>query len=85
MVLAKTYVGRERTNENTNGLLREYFAKGKPIDEISCKQVQQIYDGTVKNLAHFSKVSVATIGMITHQAVIRLNSVSIPTHCQLRI
>lgn len=32
------------SNENTNGLLREYFAKGRPIDGISCEQVQRIYD-----------------------------------------
>lgn len=29
MVLAKTYVGRERTNENTNGLLEDFSLKGE--------------------------------------------------------
>lgn len=31
------------TNENTNGLLREYFPKGKPIDGFSDEEVQAVY------------------------------------------
>lgn len=32
------------TNENTNGLLREYFPKGKSIDNVSVKDIQAVYD-----------------------------------------
>lgn len=32
------------TNENTNGLLREYFPKGKPIDGFSDEEVSMVYD-----------------------------------------
>lgn len=32
------------TNENTNGLLREYFPKGKPIDGFSEEEVRMVYD-----------------------------------------
>lgn len=32
------------TNENTNGLLREYFPKGKPIDGFSDEEVRMVYD-----------------------------------------
>ena len=32
------------SNENTNGLLREYFPKGKSIDNLSVKEVQAVYD-----------------------------------------
>lgn len=31
------------TNENTNGLLREYFPKGRPIDGFSDEEVQSVY------------------------------------------
>lgn len=32
------------TNENTNGLLREYFPKRTPLDDISPTRIQQVYD-----------------------------------------
>lgn len=32
------------TNENTNGLLREYFPKGRSIDEFSDEEVGMVYD-----------------------------------------
>lgn len=32
------------TNENTNGLLREYFPKGEPIEDYSEEEVQAVYD-----------------------------------------
>lgn len=32
------------TNENTNGLLREYFPKGKSIDDVRASEVQEVYD-----------------------------------------
>lgn len=32
------------TNENTNGLLREYFPKGEPIDGFSDEEVRMVYD-----------------------------------------
>ncbi len=32
------------TNENTNGLLREYFPKGESLARVSEKRVQEVYD-----------------------------------------
>ena len=32
------------TNENTNGLLREYFPKRTPLDGISPTRIQQVHD-----------------------------------------
>lgn len=32
------------TNENTNGLLREYFPKGESLGRVSEKRVQEVYD-----------------------------------------
>ena len=32
------------TNENTNGLLREYFPKGKSLEGITPEEVQAVYD-----------------------------------------
>ena len=32
------------TNENTNGLLREYFPKGRPFDKIKVAEVKRVYD-----------------------------------------
>lgn len=32
------------TNENTNGLLREYFPKGKSLDGVSEEEVREVYD-----------------------------------------
>lgn len=32
------------TSENTNGLLREYFPKGKSLAGVSEKRVQEVYD-----------------------------------------
>ena len=32
------------TNENTNGLLREYFPKGRPFDKIRIAEVKRVYD-----------------------------------------
>ena len=32
------------TNENTNGLLREYFPKQKPLDKVRVAEVKKVYD-----------------------------------------
>ena len=32
------------TNENTNGLLREYFPKHKPLDKVRVAEVKKVYD-----------------------------------------
>lgn len=32
------------TNENTNGLLREYFPKGCSLNKVTSKEVQMVYD-----------------------------------------
>lgn len=32
------------TNENTNGLLREYFPKGRPLDDVTEEEIQAVYD-----------------------------------------
>lgn len=32
------------TNENTNGLLREYFPKGESLDDVSERRVLEVYD-----------------------------------------
>ena len=32
------------TNENTNGLLREYFPKGQPLERVSVDDIQKVYD-----------------------------------------
>lgn len=32
------------TNENTNGLLREYFPKGKPLDAVTDQEIQAVFD-----------------------------------------
>ena len=32
------------TNENTNGLLREYFPKGEPLGNVSEERVREVYD-----------------------------------------
>ena len=32
------------TNENTNGLLREYFPKQKPLDKVRAAEVKRVYD-----------------------------------------
>ena len=32
------------TNENTNGLLREYFPKQKPLDKVRASEVKKVYD-----------------------------------------
>lgn len=32
------------TNENTNGLLREYFPKRKPLDNVREPEVKKVYD-----------------------------------------
>ena len=35
---------QRRTNENVNGLLREYFPKREPLGCVSEKRVQEVYD-----------------------------------------
>lgn len=32
------------TNENTNGLLRDWFPKGESLDDVSDSEVQEVYD-----------------------------------------
>jgi IS30 family transposase len=32
------------TSENTSGLLREYFPKGRPLEKVSVQDVQEVYD-----------------------------------------
>ena len=32
------------TNENTNGLLRDWFPKGERLDDVSDSEVQEVYD-----------------------------------------
>lgn len=36
------------TNENTNGLLREYFPKGTDFDKVAEEEVQSVYDALNK-------------------------------------
>lgn len=45
MYFAHPYVSWERgTNENTNGLIRQYFPKGSSFTEITEEEVQRVQD-----------------------------------------
>ena len=37
-------ISERGTNENTNGLLRDWFSKGKSLDDVDDRKVQEVYD-----------------------------------------